>query len=29
MRADDLTGPEVAALLREHLKSVALHSPPP
>jgi putative acetyltransferase len=28
IRADDLSGPEVAALLREHLSSVALHSPP-
>jgi putative acetyltransferase len=28
IRADDLSGPEVAALLREHLESVALHSPP-
>ena len=28
IRADDLSGPEVAALLQEHLASVALHSPP-
>jgi putative acetyltransferase len=28
IRADDLSGPEVAALLSEHLASVALHSPP-
>lgn len=28
IRADDLSGPEVAALLREHLESAALHSPP-
>jgi putative acetyltransferase len=28
IRVDDLTGPEVAALLREHLDSMALHSPP-
>ena len=25
---DDLTGSEVAELLREHLQAVALHSPP-
>jgi putative acetyltransferase len=28
IREDDLTGPEIAALLREHLESVAIHSPP-
>ena len=28
IRADDLIGPEVAALLQEHLESVAQHSPP-
>ena len=28
VRVDDLGGPEVAALLAEHLSSVALHSPP-
>jgi putative acetyltransferase len=28
IRRDDLRGPEVAALLREHLESVAEHSPP-
>ena len=28
IRADDLSGSEVVALLREHLASVALHSPP-
>jgi len=28
VRADDVRGPAVAALLREHLDSVALHSPP-
>ena len=28
IRADDLSGPEVVTLLREHLESVALHSPP-
>ena len=28
IKRDDLTGPEVAALLREHLQAMALHSPP-
>jgi putative acetyltransferase len=28
IRTDDLRGPEVSALLREHLESMALHSPP-
>jgi putative acetyltransferase len=28
IRADDLSGPEVQALLQEHLESVVLHSPP-
>ena len=28
IREDDLSGAEIAALLREHLASVALHSPP-
>jgi len=28
IRADDLSGPEVVALLQEHLESAALHSPP-
>jgi|SRR5450755_414294 len=28
IRIDDLRGPEIAQLLREHLQSVALHSPP-
>jgi putative acetyltransferase len=28
IRIDDLSGPEVAELLREHLHSAALHSPP-
>ncbi len=28
IRADDLSGPEVAGLLQEHLDSVGLHSPP-
>ncbi len=28
IRTDDLSGPEVAALLQEHLESVAQHSPP-
>jgi putative acetyltransferase len=28
IRLDDLTGPEVAGLLQEHLTSVAQHSPP-
>lgn len=28
IRVDDLRGPEVAALLQEHLDSVQLHSPP-
>jgi putative acetyltransferase len=28
IRADDLRGPEIAALLQEHLASVVLHSPP-
>jgi len=28
IRDDDLRGPEVAALLQEHLDAVALHSPP-
>jgi putative acetyltransferase len=28
IRADDLSGPEAAALLQEHLVSVAMHSPP-
>ncbi|MCA9296849.1 MAG: GNAT family N-acetyltransferase [Phycisphaerales bacterium] len=28
IREDDLRGPEIAALLQEHLASVALHSPP-
>lgn len=28
IREDDLSGPEVAALLREHLDSVVQHSPP-
>src|SRR5664279_4945602 len=28
IRTDDLRGPEIIQLLREHLQSVALHSPP-
>ncbi|MHC4909245.1 MAG: GNAT family N-acetyltransferase [Planctomycetota bacterium] len=28
IRIDDLRGPDVAALLREHLAAVAVHSPP-
>ena len=28
IRLDDLTGPDVIQLLREHLQGVALHSPP-
>ncbi len=28
IRVDDLSGPEVAALLQEHLESVALYTPP-
>ena len=28
IRIDDLSGPEIAGLLREHLQSAALHSPP-
>ena len=28
IREDDLSGPEIAMLLREHLASMALHSPP-
>jgi putative acetyltransferase len=28
IRADDLSGPEIAALLREHLEFTAVHSPP-
>ena len=28
IRVDDLTGPEIAQLLQEHLQSMALHSPP-
>ncbi len=28
IRIDDLTGPEIIALLREHLHSMTLHSPP-
>lgn len=28
VRVDDLTGPEVAALLREHLQDMQRHSPP-
>lgn len=28
IRTDDLSGPEITALLREHLASVAVHSPP-
>ena len=28
IRADDVSGPEVAALVREHLASAAVHSPP-
>ena len=28
IKIDDLTGPEVAELLREHLQAMALHSPP-
>jgi len=28
IRVDDLNGPEILQLLREHLQSVALHSPP-
>jgi putative acetyltransferase len=28
IRKDDLSGAEIAALLREHLQSAALHSPP-
>ena len=28
IKVDDLTGPEVAELLREHLQTMALHSPP-
>lgn len=28
IRVDDLSGPEIAQLLREHLQDMALHSPP-
>lgn len=28
IRIDDLSGPEIAQLLREHLQDMALHSPP-
>jgi putative acetyltransferase len=28
IKKDDLTGPEVAALLEDHLREMALHSPP-
>ena len=28
IKVDDLSGPEIQELLREHLRSVALHSPP-
>lgn len=28
IRLDDLTGPEIAQLLQEHLQSMTLHSPP-
>jgi putative acetyltransferase len=28
IRRDDLTGPEIAELLRQHLATMALHSPP-
>ncbi|UUZ81989.1 hypothetical protein LJK88_47025 [Paenibacillus sp. P26] len=28
IKVDDLTGPEVAALIGEHLQSMTLHSPP-
>lgn len=28
IKLDDLTGPEIAALVGEHLQSMALHSPP-
>jgi len=28
VRTDDLRGPEIATLLREHLEDMALHSPP-
>ncbi len=28
IKVDDLTGPEVAALLNEHLRNMGLHSPP-
>jgi putative acetyltransferase len=28
IRVDDLTGPEIARLLQEHLQDMALHSPP-
>src|SRR2546430_11285780 len=28
IRVDDLSGPEIAALLSEHLRSMYLHSPP-
>jgi len=28
IRVDDLSGPEIAQLLQEHLRSAALHSPP-
>ena len=28
IRVDDLSGPEIARLLREHLSNLALHSPP-
>jgi putative acetyltransferase len=28
IRVDDLSGPQIAQLLQEHLRSVALHSPP-
>ena len=28
IKVDDLTGPEINALLEEHLRSAALHSPP-
>ena len=28
IKVDDLAGPEVAELLNEHLKDMALHSPP-
>src|SRR5689334_21396280 len=28
IRVDDLSGPQIRALLEEHLRGVALHSPP-